>query len=131
MHAADFAAEIGTVLEMPDGMLSSEATIVTTLAIKISADKADDALRLIMPMVHRSRTESGCLSCDVYRCENYVTKLVLVERWRSLLELKRHIQSARYRRVLAWMEMSVEPPEVRFETVSESRGLDMIEALRG
>jgi quinol monooxygenase YgiN len=105
--------------------------IVTTLAITVAPDNANDAMHVILPTVRRSRTESGCLCCDVYRCDEHATKLVLVERWRSLAEVERHIQSERYRRVLAWMEMSIEPPEVRFDTVSESRGLELIEALRG
>lgn len=112
-------------------MALSEATIVVTLAIKVSADKADDALRLIMPVVRRSRTEPGCLYSDVYRRDYHDTRLLLVERWRSLEEMERHVRSERFSRVLAWIELSLDPPEVRFDWVSESRGLDMIEALRG
>lgn len=104
--------------------------IVATLAIKVTPDSAEDAIRVIAPELGRTRTEEGCLSCDLYRDADDAMKLILVERWRLTADLERHVRSDPYRRVLAWIDMAVEAPEVRFETVSASRGWDLIEALR-
>jgi quinol monooxygenase YgiN len=54
----------------------------------------------------------------------------LVEEWVSQCDLERHIRSPNYRRLLAVMESSLEPPSVVFNTVSRAAGIEVIEAIR-
>ncbi len=82
-------------------------------------------------MLGPTRAESGCIACDLYQSAEDAMRLILIEQWDSLTDLERHIRSENYRKVLAWIEMSVELPEIRFDVVPESRGIEMIESARG
>lgn len=89
------------------------------------------AMRVMFPMLGPTRAEAGCIACDLYQGAEDEMRLILVEQWESLADLQRHIRSDHYRQVLAWLEMSVEPPEICLDTISETCSLEMIEALRG
>lgn len=104
--------------------------IVSTLGIEVSPENRREALNVIASTMGRTRTLSGCVSCDLYQHEGEPLKLMLIERWESLAALKDHIRSDDFRRVLAWLDMSCAQPDVRFESVSEIQGLELIEILR-
>jgi hypothetical protein len=53
-----------------------------------------------------------------------------MERWDSEPEFERHIRSEIYRRILAALDFSSKPPEVVFDFVTTSKGMELIEALR-
>jgi hypothetical protein len=55
---------------------------------------------------------------------------VLVERWESDAALEAHLRSEAYRRVLAAIELSGGPPEVCFDYVSTTEGINRIERAR-
>jgi len=52
------------------------------------------------------------------------------EIWRSEEDLKHHLRSEEYRNVLMVMEMALKHPEVRFNTISTSTGIETIEKAR-
>ena len=104
--------------------------IVATLGIRVSPENEEQAVRVMLPMLGPTRAEPGCVSCDLYQSLEDDRRLTLLGRWESLADLQRHIQSDHYRQVLSWIEMSNEAPEIRFDTVSNSHGLEMIEAFR-
>ncbi len=54
-----------------------------------------------------------------------------MECWDSEEEFERHIRSDMYRRVLEAMELSQVPPDLKFHHVADTRGMDLVEALRG
>lgn len=105
--------------------------IVTTLGIRVAPDHLDQATRVIKPLLGPTRTEPGCISCNLYRSSEEDARLILVEQWESLSHLKRHIQSENYCTILSWIELSIDTPEIHFDTITETRGLEMIEAIRG
>jgi quinol monooxygenase YgiN len=76
-------------------------------------------------------TEPGCQSGDIYEEQGAERAIVLVERWTSEASLEAHLRSEAYRRVLCAMELSGGKPEVRFERVSASEGMELIERFRG
>jgi quinol monooxygenase YgiN len=53
-----------------------------------------------------------------------------MERWDSQPEFERHIRSELYRRILAALDFSRKPPEVVFDFVTASKGMELIEDLR-
>ena len=105
--------------------------ISVALVIEVSPGKSEDAMNVIMPTLGWTRVEPGCLSCDVYRSARNESLLVLSERWDTMEHLERHIQSDNYRDVLAWIDMSDTQPEIHFDVVSQSVGLELIEQVRG
>ena len=52
------------------------------------------------------------------------------ERWSSFQDFERHVRSDLYERVLAALDMASEPPEVRFDCMGRTWGLDLVRDLR-
>lgn len=52
------------------------------------------------------------------------------EQWESEEAMRAHIRSGVYRRLLAAMEISKQPPEVKFYYSNEEKGLELIEEVR-
>jgi hypothetical protein len=50
--------------------------------------------------------------------------------WRSEEELERHLRSDEYHKVLLVLEMASKQPEIRFDTISSSTGIEAIEKAR-
>jgi quinol monooxygenase YgiN len=57
--------------------------------------------------------------------------LMVEEVWKSQEDLDRHLRSDDYRNMLFVTEMALEPPEIRFQTISHSAGIEIIEKARG
>ena len=104
--------------------------IVVTVRIQVSPENKAEARRVILPLLGPTRAEAGCVSCDLYTSAEDDSSMVLVERWKSMPDLERHIRSDHYRNVLAWIDMSTEPPAVHFDSLSKSQGLELIVAIR-
>ena len=104
--------------------------ITVTLGIEVPPEKNQEAINVIISTLGRTRVEPGCQSCDVYRSVRNESLLVLAERWDTMGHLEHHIRSDNYRNVLAWIDMSDRPPEIHFDIVSQSAGLELIENVR-
>jgi len=59
-----------------------------------------------------------------------VRAILLDELWLSEAELQHHLRSERYRKILLVVEMAQEPPEIRFDIIVRSSGVDTIEKAR-
>jgi quinol monooxygenase YgiN len=105
--------------------------ILATIRMKISPQKRGEALKILKSTVEGNRILPGCLSCRIY--EDIVEDSVLMyeEMWKSQEELEQHLRSDEYRKVLLVMEMALSHPEVGFNTLSSSTGIEVIEKARG
>jgi len=74
--------------------------------------------------------EPGCLSCHIYGDLQEKNVFMLKEVWRSEEDLGLHLRSDEYRNLLLVLEMALEPPEIRFDTISSSTGIETIEKAR-
>ena len=101
-----------------------------TIRMDISPEKAGEALEILRSMAERTRVESGCISCRVYRDVQGKHAIMIEELWRSQEELERHLRSSEYRSVLLVVEMAEVPPEIRFSSISNSSGVETIEKAR-
>jgi quinol monooxygenase YgiN len=52
------------------------------------------------------------------------------EEWATEEAMRLHVRSERFTRFLEVLESSPEPPEVKFDFVTETRGLDYVEEVR-
>ena len=75
-------------------------------------------------------TLPGCTACHIYEEQGPEPAVVLVETWESQAALEAHLRSEAYRRVLGAIELSGAPPEVRFDHVSATEGMELIERTR-
>ena len=104
--------------------------IHSTIKIVISPEKRDDAIAILRSMAERTRVESGCISCRIYRDVQEQRTLMIEEIWKDEEDLNRHLRSNEYRNVLLVMEMAEKQPEIRFETISRVTGIETIEKAR-
>ena len=87
-------------------------------------------LEILMAMAGRSRFEHGCISCRLYQDVEVKPEFMLEQLRKSGEDLERHLRSEEFRKLLLVVEMSLEPPEIRFEEVSRSSGVETIEKAR-
>ena len=104
--------------------------VLSTVRMAIPLEKHNDALRILRSIVVQSRNDPGCLSYLIYRDLEDNNVLMLQGNWKSRENLNVHIRSDEYRNLLLVMEMSLKQPEVRFDTVSCSTGIESIEKIR-
>ena len=104
--------------------------VVGTLRIPLSPDHRAEVLEVLRSIQGRVLAQPGCAACSIYEEDGPEPALVLFERWESEAEFEAHIRSEAYRRILGAIELSGAPPEVRFDYVSATEGMDLIERSR-
>ena len=77
-----------------------------------------------------TRPLPGCSGCWLSEEETVDNHICYAEQWDSEEAMHEHIRSGVYRRLLAAMEISKQPPEVKFYYAKEEKGLELIEAVR-
>lgn len=105
--------------------------ITATLRINASEAKKAEIIRLLRSLIEPTRVETGCLGCRLYQEVNDGNALSWVEEWKTQQNLEQHLKSAQYAKILAALEMSDAQPEVRFDTVAETHGIQLIAEARG
>jgi quinol monooxygenase YgiN len=93
----------------------------------VRPERRSDLLETIRGMLEPARVERGCLSYRFYQDVEDRNAFVLLEEWATQEELERHITRDNERRLLALMDLLSEQPELRFNTVSQTAGMDLIE----
>jgi len=104
--------------------------ILATVRMAIPAKKREEALKILRLTVGDCRVWPGCLSSRIYQDVQQQSVLMLEARWSSKEDLQRHLRSEEYYKVLLVMEMAFEEPEIRFDTVSGSTGIETVETAR-
>jgi quinol monooxygenase YgiN len=104
--------------------------IHSTIRMLLPLKKLSEAQEILGSMTEQIQFEPGCISCRLYRDVQEECALMFDETWTNEKDLLLHLQSDRYRRVLLVVEMSVEPPEIRFDTIVHSSGVETIEQAR-
>lgn len=104
--------------------------ILSTIRMKVLSGKRREALRILKLAARYTRVQPGCLESRIYEDAEDFDMLMIMERWRNIEELTRHLQSEEYRNILLVMEMASRAPEVRFDTVSTSSGMETVERAR-
>ena len=104
--------------------------VVGTLRIPLTLDRRNEVLEVLRSIQGRVLAQPGCAACHIYEEQVPEGAVVLVERWETEEALEEHIRSDTYLRILGAIELSGGPPEVRFERVTATEGMDLIERLR-
>ena len=58
-------------------------------------------------------------------------QIIFSQVWRSENDLQRHLRSDEYKKVLLVMEMACARPEIRFDNIISTSGVETIEKARG
>ena len=102
----------------------------STIRMLIPLKKQSEALEILRSMTEQIQFERGCINCRLYRGVDEEGAILIEELWMSDEDVKRHLQSDKYRKILLVVEMAAEPPEIRFDTIAHSSGVETIELAR-
>lgn len=105
--------------------------VLATIRMIIPPKKRGEALKILRLTAEQCKVHSGCLDCRIYGDLQEENVLMFEEMWRSEEDLNHHLRSDEYRKVLLVMEMALKQPEIRFDTISSSTGIETVERARG
>lgn len=109
---------------MKKGMVRS------TISMLIPLEKQSEALEILEMVGAQIQYEPCCLSSQLYRGIDDVRSIMVEELWESYPHMLNHLRSHAYRRILMVIEMAEEPPDIRFETIAHTGGVEIIENAR-
>ena len=95
-----------------------------------SAKQHSQVVELLRSVEDLTRPSIGCAGCWLSEDDFLHNHIRYIEQWESEEALHDHIRSDLYRRVLAAMELSKQPPEVSFYFTAKKKGFELIEAVR-
>ena len=93
----------------------------------VRPERRSDLLETMRGMLEPARVERGCLSYRFYEDVENSNAFILLEEWATQEDLERHIAKDNQRRILGLMDLLSEKPELRFNTVLHTAGMDLIE----
>ena len=99
-----------------------------TVVLVASHPRGHQLVQALRLLTTRTRLEPACLTCTVW--SDLESTVRYVEEWATELDLQRRMQGDPFTSLLAVMERAEEPPEIRFDFYTLSRGLDYIEEVR-
>ena len=92
-----------------------------------STGRAQDLLEAFHFLGLSTRLEPGCLGCSAWTDPEWTVRYV--EEWATEADIRRRVQSDSFTSLLAVIETATEP-EVHFDFVTATRGLDYVEEVR-
>jgi quinol monooxygenase YgiN len=104
--------------------------IVATLRILPRPERRGDVLEILRSIPGPVLTQPGCGACRIYEELGPENAVVLVERWGSAAAFEAHVRSEAFRRVLGAVEHSGHEPEIHFDHVSASEGIELVAHVR-
>jgi quinol monooxygenase YgiN len=104
--------------------------IQATIRMTIPPQKSDAVLGILRSVLEHCGDNPQCLSSHLYRDLQENNVLMLEEIWSTEEDLNYHIRSDEYRNLLLAMELAVKRPEIRFNIISSSTGIETIEKAR-
>jgi quinol monooxygenase YgiN len=104
--------------------------VLATIRMIIPPKKHDEALKILRSTAEWSRIKPGCLSSRIYEDVQEDNVLMIEEIWSNEEDLECHLRSEAYQKVLLVLEMALKQPEIRFDSISSSTGIETIEKAR-
>jgi quinol monooxygenase YgiN len=92
--------------------------------------KQGEALEILGSMMEEIQFETGCISCKLYKGVEDKRAIMIEELWMGEEDVQRHLKSKKFGRILLVIEMASEFPEIRFDIISDSSGVETIKQAR-
>lgn len=105
--------------------------IQARIRMTIPPEKSEEVLIILGWVAELCRDDPGCLGCHLYGDLREKNVLVLEQVWRTQENLDLHLRSDEFSNLLQALELSLDQPEIRFDTISDSAGIETIEKARG
>jgi quinol monooxygenase YgiN len=105
--------------------------IQASLRIVAPAGKHAEVLDALRCLKGPTEVSKGCRVCRVLQDAEDDRAIVYFLQWDSQDDLEEHFRSERFRRLLPYIEMSLEPPEVEVSTIDQIGGIEFLVAVLG
>lgn len=99
-----------------------------SIALAASGQSAQKLLEAFRFLMVSTRLEHGCLGCSAWIDGDLMVRYV--EEWATEADMRRRVRSSAFVSLLAIMESAQAPPEVQFDFVTTTRGLDYVAEVR-
>jgi quinol monooxygenase YgiN len=103
--------------------------IQATFRIVAPEGKREEILDVLLCLKGPTEVSRGCRACRILQDVEDDHVLTYLVEWDTQEEIEEHLCSERFRRLLPYVEMSVEPPEVHFSTIDQMRGIEFLIAV--
>ena len=103
----------------------------STIRMVMPPEKRGEAVKILRAVVEQNRVQAGCLSSRIYEDVDQRNTFMFEEMWRNEEDLRRNLQSEEYPKVLLVVEMALERPEITFNVISNTSGIETVEEARG
>ena len=104
--------------------------IIEEISVVAARGKMPELGRSLASLRGPIQVQPGCLGCRLFQGWLTVGELKLEAHWENKDDLIRYLQSDTYKQLLLLMELSAVPPVLKFYTVMEVQGLDLVTAAR-
>lgn len=98
------------------------------VALAASSEHAPQILQALRFLMVGTRLEEGCLACTAWAERDSTVQYL--EEWASEEDMQQRVRSDAFTSLLAVMEAASEPPQVQFDFVTTTRGLDYVAEVR-
>ena len=105
--------------------------IQACLRMKVPVEKRDEVLDVLRCLKGPTEVSKGCRVCRVLQDAEDEGVLMYLVQWDTQDEVEEHFRSERFRRLLPYIEMCVEPPEVEVSDIDRVGGLEFLVAALG
>jgi quinol monooxygenase YgiN len=84
----------------------------------------------IRMLLEPTRVQKGCLACYGRVDIDDANTIMFIEEWNDQQSLNAHLRSEEFRVLLSALDLAGEAPDVRFDTVTKTEGMEVIRAAR-
>lgn len=103
----------------------------TTVRLVAPAERRSEILDVLHSLKGPTEVTSGCRVCRIMQDADNEAVLTYNVRWDTREELEDHFRSERFRRLLPYIDMSVEAPEVEVIELERVGGIEILVSALG
>ena len=104
--------------------------IVARIELEPSLGERKAMLEILQFVERGLGNNPACLSCGVYEKLDQNRTILYEEKWESEQSFHNHVRSTSYLALLNAMELAQSKPKISFNDVTNTRSMELIEALR-
>lgn len=100
--------------------------IQAVLRVVAPPGKRDEILQVFCSLSGPTEVTKGCSFCRVLRDANDDDAITYWAQWETCDDLEGHFRSERFQKLLPYIEMSLEPPEVNVSNMDRIGGIEFV-----
>lgn len=104
--------------------------VIFRVRLRISSGLRQSVLESLLRVLEAARAAKGCSACHAYRDVQDEDAILYFEEWETQEELDEHLRARATKLLLAVIDLSASPPDLRFDTVCSTSGMEVIVAAR-